>query len=99
MPPRRRATVATVHKGVPWKDDAVMDSNERNGRNDETRDQDKLLFDRLVNPVYFNDWHFCSLDPHLEKTIKIITYDGQNSHAVSTTPVLRVCTCHVIKKL
>ena len=44
-------------------------------------------------------WYFCSLGPHLEKTIKMITYDDQTSHAVSTTPVLRVCTCHVIKKL
>ena len=42
--------------------------------------------------------HFCSLGPHLEKPIKMITYDDQTSHAVSTTPVLRVCTCHVIKK-
>jgi hypothetical protein len=28
----------------------------------------------------------------------ITVYDDQTSHAVSTTPVLRVCTCHVIKK-
>ena len=25
MPPRRRPTAATVHKGVPWKDDAFME--------------------------------------------------------------------------
>ena len=42
-------------------------------------------------------WYFCSLGPHLEKTIKMFTYDDQTSHGVSTIPVLRVCTCHVIK--
>ena len=36
--------------------------------------------------------------PAPRKTIKIITYDVQTSQGVSTTPVLRVCTCHVIKK-
>ena len=43
-------------------------------------------------------WYFCSLGPHLAKTIKMFTYDDQTSHGVSTIPVLRVCTCHVIKK-
>ena len=42
--------------------------------------------------------YFCSLGPHLEKTIKMFTYDDQTSHGLSTTPVLRVCIFHVIKK-
>ena len=37
--------------------------------------------------------YFCSLGLHLEKTNKMITYDD-----LSTTPVLGMCTCHVIKK-
>ena len=40
-----------------------------------------------------------SLGPHLEKNIKMITYDDQTSQGVSTTPELRVCTCDVIKKI
>ena len=42
--------------------------------------------------------YFCSLGPHLEKTIKMFTYDDQTSHGVSTTPLLRVYTCHMIHK-
>ena len=53
-----------------------------------------LVITNIVN----NCWYFCSLGPHLEKTNKMITYDDQTSQGVSTTPVLRVCTCHVIKK-
>ena len=41
--------------------------------------------------------YFCSLGPHLKKTIKMFTYDDQTSHGVSTISVLRVCTCHVIR--
>ena len=42
--------------------------------------------------------YFCSLGPHLEKNIKMFTYDDQTSYGLCTTPVLRVCICHVIKK-
>jgi len=42
--------------------------------------------------------YFCSLGPHLEKPIKMFTYDDQTTHGVSTISVLRVRTCHVIKK-
>ena len=42
--------------------------------------------------------YVCSLGPHLEKSIKMITYGDQTSHGVSTIPVLCVCTCHVIQK-
>ena len=42
--------------------------------------------------------YFCSLGPHLEKTNEMITYDDQTSYGLSTTPVLNVCICHVIKK-
>ena len=42
--------------------------------------------------------YFCSLGPHLENTIKMFTYDDQTSQGVSTTPVLRVYTCHMIHK-
>ena len=53
----------------------------------------------LLNHVYMQTGgYFCSLGPHFEKTIKMFTYDDQTSHGVSTTPVLRVCTCHVIQK-
>ena len=48
--------------------------------------------------VFEKKGYFCSLGPHLEKTNKMITYDDQTSQDVSTRPVLRVCTCHVIKK-
>ena len=34
----------------------------------------------------------------LEKNITVFTYDDQTSYVLSTTPVLCVCTCHVIKK-
>ena len=57
----------------------------------------------LVDFVYKNIHKkriFCSLDFRSSpgKNIKIITYGNQTSHGVSTTPVLRVCPCHVIKK-
>ena len=58
--------------------------------------QISLVSDVLL-PLH-NDGYFCSLGPHLEKTNKMITYDDQTSQDVSTTPVLRVCTCHVIIK-
>ena len=44
------------------------------------------------------EWYFCSLGPHLEKTIKMFTYDDQTLYGLSTTTVLCVCICHVIKK-
>ena len=42
--------------------------------------------------------YFCSLDTHLDKNMKMITYGYTISRGISTTPVLRVCTCKVIKK-
>ena len=53
----------------------------------------------MVIVVCLFNWYFCSLGPHLEKPIKMFTYDDQTSHGVSTIPVLRVYTCHVIKIL
>ena len=35
--------------------------------------------------------------PAPRNNIKMITYDDQTSQGVSTTPVLRVCTCQVIQ--
>ena len=57
----------------------------------------------LKQPVVLKQWihncgYFCSYILHLEKTLKMITYDDQTSQGVSTTPVLCVFTCHVIKK-
>ena len=39
--------------------------------------------------------YFCSLGPHLEKTIKMFSYDDQISHGVSTIPVLRSTRIHL----
>ena len=52
----------------------------------------------VIRLVLLQVRNFRSLGPHLEKSIKMFTYADQISHGVSTTPVLHVFTCHVIKK-
>ena len=51
--------VATIHKGVPWKDDAFVklwiETNETAGMTKFVTRSKTSDFDTLVNPVYFND--------------------------------------------
>ena len=92
-------------KELVWRDDPVLFKFERARWNSLVDEDNKLasIYKQYQLPTFKTmldeDRYFCSLGPHLEKNIKMITYDDQTSLAVSTTPVLRVCTCHVIKKL
>ena len=67
-------------------------------------DMNRGVFDQVSTgcassqTVENNSGYFCSLGPHLEKTITMFTYDDQTLHGVSTIPVLRVYTCRMIHK-